>query len=187
MPLYTSCTSSLFIPRVLFTHRPTDGQGHPGDDRFLRYARNDNGIARYDRGCGLVIPASERKSGPEHSMTAKAVGGKNIPPSPEATIGQLFAIVPFCFGGKNAPEGTFTCKSGRGIGGPRRKNRGNQRLKTRPNVLLPLRPRFFYFIWCKQVYRRLRFLHIPVFSFRISIILPIFVDGCSNNCTRLEP
>ena len=100
LPLYTSCTSSLLIPRVLSTHRPTDGQGHPGDDRFLRYARNDKGIARYDRGCGLVVPASERKSGPEHSMTAKAVGGKNIPPPPEASMGQVLSIVPFRFGSK---------------------------------------------------------------------------------------
>ena len=116
-------------------------------------------------------------------MTAKAVGGKNIPPPPEATIGQVLAIVPFRFGDKNAPEGTFTCKSGRDMGGPRRKYRGNlpgpcfyevanvsipaqtcfspfrqrgRRHKTAPYVLLPLRPRF---IWCKQVYRRLLIKH----------------------------
>ena len=43
-------------------------------------------------------------------------------------MGQVLAIVPFRFGGRNAPEGTFTCKSGRGKGKDSRNKPGNDGL-----------------------------------------------------------
>ena len=118
-------------PGLYFGNKVVRFLNHRGDPELpdqTHYKQSQNVKSTY-----IVVPVDLKMSAKRyHNMRPYFTTGvmyagdlAKVPPPPEASIGQVLAIVPSRFGDKNAHAGTFTCKSGRGKGKDSRNKSGN--------------------------------------------------------------